>query len=151
MAGATFAGVATALALGGCTKGDDGASEGSGSTGGGGGSGTSSGTSASSGTSDGSSTGAVDPCSLLAGATFTSVDALECGLGPNGVELCHWTISFTASTYEHSYSDVQDSGTYSCAGGVITSQSSAFDLPAGGGTIDAEGGLLWGMVAYLPI
>lgn len=95
-----------------------------------------------------SSTGEpVDDCDFLAFKLFESDDELECGLGPNGVELCHWTISFTEDNYEHQYSDIGEQGTYTCEGGVIKAIDGGQNPH--GGTIDADtGALVWDGVAY---
>lgn len=89
----------------------------------------------------------VADCDFLVGKTFGSDVEMECGLGPNGPEPCTWTITFAESTYEHNYSDIQDSGTYTCADGVIAAMG-GFDM-AHAGTVDAETGkLTWDDVAY---
>lgn len=60
-------------------------------------------------------------CEAIVGATFASIEELECGLGPMGVELCSWTIVFEEDgDYLWQYSDVGQGGTYTCEGGVIT-------------------------------
>lgn len=101
-------------------------------------------------TTDGSTTGAPDACALLAGKTFKSVDELECGLGPNGVELCRWTLTFTDATYQHMYSDVGETGTYTCAGGVIMGKASGLDEDRAGTIDGATGALVWQTIAYEP-
>ena len=50
----------------------------------------------------------------LWGESFASIEELECGLGPDGPVLCHWTLTFGEATYDWSYSDVSDSGTVTC-------------------------------------
>lgn len=60
-------------------------------------------------------------CAAIAGRTFTSVEELECGLGPNGVELCNWSVAFGFDgTFTWMHSDVGEGGSYACADGVIT-------------------------------
>lgn len=60
-------------------------------------------------------------CEQIVGTTFSSVEELECGLGPKGVELCNWTIVFEENgDYLWQYSDVGQGGTYTCEDGVIT-------------------------------
>lgn len=55
-------------------------------------------------------------CGLVAGRTFTSLDQLECGLGPKGPELCNWTVAFGLDgTFMWMHSDVGEGGTYACA------------------------------------
>jgi hypothetical protein len=63
---------------------------------------------------------ALGACGLIAGRTFSSVEELECGLGPNGPELCNWTVAFGldgAFTWMHS--DVGEGGSYACADGEV--------------------------------
>ncbi|HEY8377659.1 MAG TPA: hypothetical protein VIK91_14285 [Nannocystis sp.] len=98
----------------------------------------------------GDTTGApLDDCEFLVGRTFKSDEELECGITPNGVELCHWTIVFTADTYSHHYSDVVEDGTYTCDAGVITAKGAG--QMSHGGTIDAAAGeLVWDGVVYHP-
>lgn len=63
----------------------------------------------------------VDACAAVSGRTFASLEELECGLGPNGVVLCHWHLTLSANgswTWQHS--DYGESGTWTCAEGVVT-------------------------------
>ncbi|MCH9688993.1 MAG: hypothetical protein K0V04_46600 [Deltaproteobacteria bacterium] len=86
-----------------------------------------------------------DPaCTALVG-TFTSVDELECGLGPGGmVALCHWMITFDGSAYDWLYSDVGEVGPYACAQGQITTDNGT------DGTYDPLADtLVWSGVAYV--
>ena len=94
-------------------------------------------------TTTGATTGApVDDCAFLVGKTFLSDAELECGLGPNGPVLCHWTISFTDVEFTHQYSDIGESGPYPCVDGVITAGNHL-------GTVDAVAGtLVWDDVPY---
>jgi hypothetical protein len=88
----------------------------------------------------------VDDCAFLVGRTFASDMKLECGLGPNGPEPCNWRISFTMTGYDHQYSDVGESGDYTCQGGSIV--GTAGDVQHAG-TVDAETGkLVWDDIAY---
>jgi hypothetical protein len=64
---------------------------------------------------------ALGDCGLVLGRTFTSLEELECGLGPDGVELCNWTVAFDFDgTFIWMHSDVGEGGTYACADGAIT-------------------------------
>lgn len=97
-----------------------------------------------------STTGApVGDCSFLVGKVFLSDEELECGKGPNGVEMCPWQLTFTADTFDHKLSDFGLQGTYTCIDGVID----AVDMQqnAHGGTIDAATGeLVWDEIVYHP-
>jgi hypothetical protein len=58
-------------------------------------------------------------CVALEGRRFTSINELECGLGPNGPTSCKWTLAFApsdpiASEFSWQYSDVGESGLASC-------------------------------------
>ena len=91
----------------------------------------------------------VDDCAFLVGKVFLSDEELECGKGPNGVEMCPWQLTFTADTFDHQLSDFGLQGTYTCADGVID----AVDMQqlAHGGTIDAATGeLVWDKIVYHP-
>lgn len=55
-----------------------------------------------------------DACDQVEGQSFRSVTPGECGLTPTGVATCPWTISFRDERFSWSYSDVQESGPYSC-------------------------------------
>jgi hypothetical protein len=103
-------------------------------------------------TTTGAATGGVpiDDCAFLAGKTFSSDAELECGYAPTGGGLCHWTISFTETGWDHQFSDYGENGTYTCEDGAIvgTAVGVAGD-PERAGTIDGEAGkLLWDDVAY---
>jgi len=71
----------------------------------------------------GSSDGGINFCAGLSGATFMSLDELECGRGPDGGALCRWRINFTTATmFTWQHSDFAESGTYTCDGDTITAQ-----------------------------
>ncbi|MCY1065438.1 hypothetical protein OV090_11730 [Nannocystis sp. RBIL2] len=102
-------------------------------------------------TDDTSSTTGVplSDCDFLVGKEFESDEMLECGLSPMGVVLCHWSIKFTADSFDHILSDYGLQGPYTCVDGVIE----AFDLlqDPHGGTIDAATGeLVWDDHVYHP-
>ena len=87
-----------------------------------------------------------DACDLVADQSYASQDQLECGLGPNGVELCNWTLSFTVSNYTWTYSDVGESSEYACSGLELISVPEAQPL----GLVSADGSTLtWDGVLYL--
>jgi len=58
-------------------------------------------------------------CSELDGSTFASLSEGECGLGPGGVSLCTWHISFDSGDFTWQHSDYGVSGSYDCDGGTI--------------------------------
>ncbi len=89
-----------------------------------------------------------EACAEVIGTTFWSIDLLECGLGPVGVEMCHWSIHFEEDgTFSWMYSDVGDMGTYACVGGVLSITSGPMvDVSYDPGT-DV---LTWDGVDYLP-
>jgi hypothetical protein len=84
-------------------------------------------------------------CEQIVGTTFLSVEALECGLGPEGPVLCNWQITFEEDgDYLWMYSDVGESGTYTCQGGNL--------FISGGSVVDfdtATGILTWDGVEYV--
>ena len=88
-----------------------------------------------------------DPlCAVVPDSTWSSVEELECGLGPKGEVLCHWSLSFGADgSFGWQYSDVGESGTWTCADGTIHADT-------GGRVIAAELSdpthLSWDGVAY---
>ena len=83
-----------------------------------------------------------EDCAFLVGRVFLSDEQLECGLGPNGVELCNWTVSFTATMFNYQHSDLGESSDYTCEAGVITAGPHA-------GTVDAQTGkLVWDGIAF---
>ena len=60
-------------------------------------------------------------CFELEGMRFESVGEHECGLGPDGVALCKWSVTFAAndassSTFTWRYSDVGEAGHVACQG-----------------------------------
>jgi hypothetical protein len=85
-------------------------------------------------------------CEQIVGITFESIDELECGLGPMGVELCHWSVEFTVEgDYLWMYSDVGQGGSYACNGGMLT-----LDNPDIEAVYDPESGVLtWDGVDYV--
>lgn len=89
----------------------------------------------------------VDDCAFLVGRTFVSDMLLECGLGPDGPVPCNWKIRFTMTGYDHQYSDVGETGDYTCQGGVITGTSGDVQHA---GTVDAGTGKLTGTTSPTP-
>ncbi len=84
----------------------------------------------------------------LSGKRFKSVDKLERGLGPNGVVLGHWGISFKEGKYSWQWSDVSTAGTYriDAATGKVTASGFKMDIE---GQYDAKTGMLtWNKVKY---
>lgn len=107
------------------------------------------GSASSTGATAGSTGAPVDDCAFLVGKTFKSDDELECGLGPNGPVPCQWTLSFTADTYMHQYSDIGESGPYTCEAGVITA-TDTFMMPITATIDGATGTLVWNDIVYHP-
>jgi hypothetical protein len=86
-----------------------------------------------------------DACALVLDQSYSSQEQLECGLGPNGVELCNWIIGFDGSQYTWSYSDVGQSDDYTCAGLDLLSVPEGEVL----GSVSADGAVLtWDGVLY---
>lgn len=85
-------------------------------------------------------------CDAIVGATFLSADELECGLGPMGVELCHWQIVFEEDgSYLWMYSDIGQGGDYVCEGGVLVVDDPGLVVSYDPGT----GILTWDGVEYV--
>lgn len=90
---------------------------------------------------------AEDACSLVVDQTFPSVEELEIGLGPDGVVMGHWSISFTGDSFQWEHSDVAESGSYSCANGILSGTTGA--APPYEGSFDPTSRvLLWDGVEY---
>lgn len=87
-------------------------------------------------------------CEEIVGTTFQSVDELECGLGPMGPVLCHWTLQFAEDgNFMWMYSDVGEGGGYTCIQGEITLEG----LETPDHLYDPETGILtWDGVDYEP-
>ncbi|MGE5186410.1 MAG: hypothetical protein ACM31C_30350 [Acidobacteriota bacterium] len=87
-------------------------------------------------------------CPQLEGKTFQSVNQLECGLGPTGVQSCPWHLYFDANAnYEWQHSDVGGSGMVACSGDAITVMPDFGTLAA---SYDAATGqLTWDGQIYL--
>jgi hypothetical protein len=90
--------------------------------------------------------GGGDFCASLPGMAFLSVTEQECGRG--GLR-CHWRISFTATIFSWTHSDIGETGAYTCAGSTVTGQR------LGGNAIvgqwdGASQTLTWDGLAYTP-
>jgi hypothetical protein len=84
----------------------------------------------------------------LAGTRWVSLDPHECGLGPDGVVLCHWRLGFTDTAWDWMHSDVGEFGTWTCTDGAITgARSGAPDLT---GTLVDPSHLTWDGLPYVP-
>jgi len=90
-----------------------------------------------------------DACEALEGKSFRSVELLNCGLGPPDAPepLCHWPISFAEGQFEWMYTDIAESGTYTCQGlEVLGLGAGDRDLV---GSYDSQTGILtWDGVQY---
>jgi hypothetical protein len=74
------------------------------------------------GTAGSGGTGGSGSCAGLASSTFRSVTEQECGLTPDGAAMCRWRLTFTLTTVQWQYSDVVETGTFACSGGVVSAQ-----------------------------
>ncbi len=87
-----------------------------------------------------------DACDAVEGAVYYSVDELECGLAPDGPVLCNWSIQFAGGEFNWQYSDVGQSGTYTCDGFSLTGTSGGAVYS---GQIDPETwALTWDGISY---
>ena len=87
-----------------------------------------------------------DACDAFVDATFTSIDEYECGIDPDGVVLCNWSISFSAGgDYLWNYSDVGQGGAFACKDGVVSIDND----PSLNISYDADSGVLtWDGIEY---
>ena len=92
------------------------------------------------GTTTTSTTGAPDPCSVLSGQTYASVNELECGNTPAGPVFCTWTLSFSSMEFQWSRADTLQTGTYSCENGAISAEAAGQALE---GELHEDGSLMW--------
>ncbi len=84
-------------------------------------------------------------CEALERRGWQSRDELECGLGDMGVVLCNWRIDFFRGRFDWSYSDVLESGDYTCTGDRVLSDR------AEGQWDPMTRSLIWDGVAYRPL
>ena len=61
----------------------------------------------------------VDACAAIDGNGFSGLEASEAGLGPEGATFSRAGISFEGGDFHWSYSDVVETGSYTCAEGRI--------------------------------
>ena len=87
----------------------------------------------------------VDACLEIEGQTYYSVEQYECGQGPGGTEMCNWTISFSSSNFDWSFSDIVSSGTYACEGADITAMTTGNEFF---GTLSVDGILTFNEIDY---
>ena len=82
---------------------------------------------------------------VLQGKRFQSLEKLERGLGPNGVVLDYWHISFKDGKFSWAHSDVSESGRYEydSATGKITASPRAGKLKYEGKYDPKTGALIW--------
>jgi hypothetical protein len=90
-------------------------------------------------------------CVGLEGKTFTSVNELECGRGPNGPVPCHWQVAFAigdtaTSDITWSYSDVAETGKATCRDRTVTATLGNRTLTA---TMDLPTQLSWAGEIYV--
>ena len=99
--------------------------------------------------------GSEGACVNLEGKTFRSLDELECGLSPDGVAKCKWSITFkaksaTESSFDWSKSDYGEYGPCHCEANTVTGTSEGFKMTYTGTYDEASGGLTWDGVKYAP-
>lgn len=90
-------------------------------------------------------------CAALEGRSFSSVDELECGLTPDGVARCHWTLAISAldaqrSNFMWRYSDVGESGAIRCTGRHLSTDG--FGATHTGDYDPATRQLVWEQIPY---
>lgn len=94
----------------------------------------------------GSDSGTAARCAALPDSTWFSIEELECGQGPKGVVLCHWTLAFDADGgFIWLYSDVGQAGTWTCADGTIYAHTLDLEIEA---ELSDATHLSWEDVAY---
>jgi len=79
-----------------------------------------------------------DACAALAHSSWRSLEKGECGLGPDGVSLCTWHVTFDGTRpgeFDWQHSDYGVSGSWSCKGFEVTGKGSIGDLT---GTYDPK-------------
>lgn len=59
-------------------------------------------------------------CSFTEPASFSSVEQLECGISPDGVSYCNWSVNFDNGEFQYRLSDYILVGTYTCDGDTVT-------------------------------
>jgi len=80
-------------------------------------------------------------------ASFSSIEQLECGRGPEGENLCFWSLAFYAQTFDWFYSDIAEQGTYECVNQTIIATSNIGNQYEG--TYNPQNQtLLWETVEY---
>ena len=86
-----------------------------------------------------------DACDAVA-ANYLSIEEYECGLTPDGLEMCQWQVNLEASgEYSWMYSDVGEGGNYACKDGVITLDND----PTHSANYDSDTGVLtWDGIEY---
>ena len=92
-------------------------------------------------------------CIALEGRRFESVAELECGLTPNGVAHCKWSLQFTtrddlSSGFQWSHSDVGEAGHIECHGATINSLT---QRPINGSFDPVTQKLVWEGQTYTPV
>lgn len=86
---------------------------------------------------------------ILANKRFESIEKQELGFGPDGVEMGHWVIYFSSSTFEWAYSDVVESGSYVLDEKQVVGQSGDRQIL---GEYDTDGDILtWDRIDYRPV
>jgi len=90
-------------------------------------------------------------CIAVEETTFRSVRMLDRGLGPDGVIMGYWVISFGNGNFSWDWSDISESGVYECDGWNITGYQDNRKYEHHG-TYDKETDiLLWEGVEYIKI
>ena len=89
----------------------------------------------------------VDACAAIDGNGFSGLEASEGGLGPRAATFSRAAISFDGGTFRWSYSDVEETGSYTCTEGQII--ATRFDGSAILGFYDpVTGTLTWDRAQY---
>lgn len=58
-------------------------------------------------------------CDLIKNSQFRSIEKKEIGLGPDGLAMGYWGVSFSGNEVIWRHSDVAETGIYSCSGNII--------------------------------
>ncbi len=89
-------------------------------------------------------------CAAIDDGTYVTVDVQnDCGLTAPGTATgeCRWRITFKNGTYQWQYSDISQSGSYSCEANTVSEPASLINRKSG--TFSNDGSVLtWDNVVY---
>jgi hypothetical protein len=90
-----------------------------------------------------------DGCNLVNNFSFRSIEKLDRGLGPNGIILGYWNVTFDEGSFSWGFSDVGANGFYTCENNILEATLNGLGQNVSGRYNPDTGILTWDDIEYI--